>query len=333
MRRGISAFAILVLLGADASARDWPNSDKPPCQANALYSVADISVPTHLIKTSGAKPALEQLRDFGIKTIFRYYDYENESIRGKTLTAAERDAIFAARMSVAVIFQHNNDDPATFVVGNRGREDAHRALALAKKLGQPFGSAIYFGVDGVDDWLENLVAEYKVSGGKPLTDARKEQLRRSKKLVRFYEGFLAYFTAFNKPVHEIKPIDIVPFVERYFLAVKAVFDQASGGNPAKGYTIGAYGSGLTNFKLQALRHEPNAKPFVAHTWLAQSGAWPLYEQFERERSWALKQKLPTVCQQWDHPWEKDKQGKPRHVDFDFNVSRGGDFGQWSKTAP
>jgi hypothetical protein len=330
--RGTCVLTTLLLLCTAANTHDWPNSERPRCQSNPLYPVVDISVPTHLINTNGAEPALEQLRVFGVKTIFRYYDYEDESIRGKTLTPEERERIFAAKMNVAVIFQHNNDDPATFVVGHRGREDARRALTLAKQLGQPFGSAIYFGVDGVDDWLENLVAEYKISGGKPMTDSRKEELKNGQKRIRFYESFLTYYTAFKKPVQQLKAADIIPFVEDYLLAVKAVFDEASGGDPKKGYLIGAYGSGLTNFKLQALKHQSEAKPFLAYSWLAQSGAWPLFEEFEKRGGWALKQKMPTICDQWDHPWEKDKQGKPKRVDFDFNMSRNGEFGHWSKTA-
>jgi hypothetical protein len=296
------------------------------------YTVVDMSIPTHKIKTKGGESALNLLHAFGVKTVFRYYDYEQESIPGKTLSLDERDAIFSANLSVAVIFQHNNDNPATFVVGNRGADDARRALTLAKRLGQPFGTAIYFGVDGVDDWLENLVNEYKASNGRPMTKKRKASLAGNPKLIRFYVDFLDYHTKFNKPVAQLKPADMVPFVERYFHAVKAVFDEASGGDPSKGYTIGAYGSGLTNFALEKLKLRPQDEPFIKYTWLAQSGAWPLYEDFQSKGSWKLLQKMSTECADWLHPTEKKKDGTPKAVDFDFNINRGGDIGQWSKSA-
>jgi hypothetical protein len=124
-----------------------------PCKGDTRYTVVDMSIPTHKIKTKSGESALKLLQAFGVKTVFRYYDYEQESIPGKTLSLDERDAIFSANLSVAVIFQHNNDNPATFVVGNRGADDARRALTLAKRLGQPFGTAIYFGVDAWMAWM------------------------------------------------------------------------------------------------------------------------------------------------------------------------------------
>jgi Domain of unknown function (DUF1906) len=53
-------------------------------------------------------------------------------------------------MSVAVVFQHHNDAASTFESEGRGKIDAERSLELASSYAQPKGSAIYFGVDGVD---------------------------------------------------------------------------------------------------------------------------------------------------------------------------------------
>jgi hypothetical protein len=83
---------------------------------------------------------------------------------------------------------------------------------------------------------------------------------RNPKLIRFYVDFLDYHTKFNKPVAQLKPADMVPFVERYFHAVKAVFDEASGGDPSKGYTIGAYGSGLTNLRWRSSKYGRRTSP-------------------------------------------------------------------------
>ncbi len=92
-------------------------------------------------------PLLTALQAAGVTTIARYYDYPNETLPGKTLTLAERDLVAAKGMSLIVVFQHHNDQLASFTAA-RGDGDAARALELAAKMGQPTGSAVYFGVDG-----------------------------------------------------------------------------------------------------------------------------------------------------------------------------------------
>ena len=88
-----------------------------------------------------------KMREVGVSTIIRYYDHENETLPGKTLRRAERDAIAGAGFSLAVVFQHRNNRLTSFTP-ERGREDAERSLLLARENGQPKKSAIYFGVDG-----------------------------------------------------------------------------------------------------------------------------------------------------------------------------------------
>jgi hypothetical protein len=87
------------------------------------------------------------MRGIGIKTIIRYYDHEDETLPGKTLRSGERDQILANGFQTAVVFQHHNNQFASFTA-LRGRQDAERSLALAAENSQPRGSAIYFGVDG-----------------------------------------------------------------------------------------------------------------------------------------------------------------------------------------
>ena len=107
-----------------------------------------------------ATPYLSRLKSAGIKTIGRYYDraygtgigevcYHNKS---KTLTKAELTAIENAGMSVYVIFQHCNQSCANYDLENKltadkGRKDARAAVQLARDLGQPAHTPIYFGVD------------------------------------------------------------------------------------------------------------------------------------------------------------------------------------------
>jgi hypothetical protein len=92
---------------------------------------------------------LTVIKGAGGKTIARYYDYKDETLPGKTLTAAEVKLVAAKGMSLIVVFQHHNDQFTTFTPA-RGDGDAARALELAAALKQPAGSAVYFGVDG--DW-------------------------------------------------------------------------------------------------------------------------------------------------------------------------------------
>jgi hypothetical protein len=111
---------------------------------------------------------LDQMQAIGINTIIRYYDHENETLPGKTLRKAERDLILTNGFKTAVVFQHRNNQFASFTA-LRGRQDAERSLALAAENSQPKGSAIYFGVDGA--WkmpyeLANIVSYFKEVNGR-----------------------------------------------------------------------------------------------------------------------------------------------------------------------
>jgi hypothetical protein len=99
----------------------------------------------------------------GINTIIRYYDHKDETLPGKTLRREERDFIMMNGFKAAVVFQHHNDQFASFTPW-RGREDAERSLALADENSQLKGSAIYFGVDGA--WqstfeISNIIAYFR----------------------------------------------------------------------------------------------------------------------------------------------------------------------------
>jgi Domain of unknown function (DUF1906) len=106
---------------------------------------------------------LSQIKAIGIKTIIRYYDHEDETLPGKTLRKEERDVIVMNGFKTAVVFQHRNNQFASFTA-LRGRQDAERSLLLAAENSQPKGSAIYFGVDG--PWkapheLTNIIAYFQ----------------------------------------------------------------------------------------------------------------------------------------------------------------------------
>jgi hypothetical protein len=129
---------------------------KPSAAAAGFPAIVDTSSRLTAAQAAG-------LRAAGAKTVFRYYCHLPASIPGKDLEPEEAKIILGAGLSLAVVFQHYNNCFLTFE--NRwGREDALRALEQAHAIGQPKGSAIYFGADG--DWpyestLELVVAYFE----------------------------------------------------------------------------------------------------------------------------------------------------------------------------
>jgi Domain of unknown function (DUF1906) len=110
------------------------------CANDPRIEAVDLSAPVD-------QGFLNTMRGIGIKTIIRYYDHEDETLPGKTLRRDERNLILTNGFKTAVVFQHHNNQFASFTE-LRGRQDAERSLALARENSQPRGSAIYFGVDG-----------------------------------------------------------------------------------------------------------------------------------------------------------------------------------------
>jgi hypothetical protein len=125
--------AILAVCASTAPAADY-------CVRDPQIQAVDLSAPVD-------QSFLNQMKANSINTIIRYYDHENETLPGKTLRRTERDLIMANGFKAAVVFQHHNDQLASFSAV-RGRQDAERSLALANENLQPRDSAIYFGVDG-----------------------------------------------------------------------------------------------------------------------------------------------------------------------------------------
>ena len=110
------------------------------CANDPRVDAVDLSAPVD-------QRFLNTMRGIGIRTIIRYYDHEDETLPGKTLRSEEHNLILANGFKTAVVFQHHNNQFASFTAP-RGHQDAERSLALAGENSQPPGSAIYFGVDG-----------------------------------------------------------------------------------------------------------------------------------------------------------------------------------------
>ena len=125
-----------------------------PKQASAALGTNTLIVDTG----HGTNPAfLRPLADNGVQTIFRYYAQEN-NIPGKNVTPYERDMIFDHGLTLAIVYQHQAYLPGRFTAAS-GREDAQFCLARAAEIGQPPGTAIFFGVDS-DTHSDAAVIEY-----------------------------------------------------------------------------------------------------------------------------------------------------------------------------
>jgi hypothetical protein len=214
----------------------------PPCAAGKGYVAVDLSEPV-------SADFLLGLKSVGIGTVIRYYDWEPPTLPEKTLTKRELQLIAEAGLSVAVVFQHNNDNLSTFTDDvyynrpqpkRRGTRDANRSIALASALGQPRGSAIYFGIDGVDDQVRSIM-------NKTTAGATDQQLLNFIKI----------------------------YVRRYLEDAAAVLKP-------RGYKVGAYGSGLTCSYLLDER-------IIDFCWLAAATSWPGFVNFERSKRWVLRQ--------------------------------------------
>jgi hypothetical protein len=308
---------------------DYPNHE-PSCQANPADAVADFSIPVNALRLNG-KPIYDVLKSFGVKTVVRYYDFDNETLPCKTLLNDEAKEIIDHGFGLAVVFQHNNGSPRTFFDDARGTTDAERALALAKHNGQPPNTTIFFGVDGPDNVIDGVVYMHKLARGGPITPELAEQHNWDSGDIGQYNDFLKYGPQkFGPDLDRVKATDMLPFIEKYFERIAAVFKaSADAGGPS--YKIGVYGSGLVCERMSK-RHD------IVKTdcWLAQSVGWPNYDFFRTNGDWSLLQKNPTYCEAWVNirrkpPVPPRKLKRKEQPGFDFNTVRPGkpDFGQWT----
>jgi len=91
-----------------------------------------------------------EIRQAGARTVIRYYNHQNsQKLPTKQLTRAEAEALDAAGLSLAVVFQQGGGANGNIsdLTQEKGTSDAARALELAQEVGQPSGSTIYFAVD------------------------------------------------------------------------------------------------------------------------------------------------------------------------------------------
>lgn len=120
-----------------------PNPGVPletSCPAPGVFQAVDMATPVD-------QRFLDAMKQLKVNTVIRYYDWVNETIRGKTVKQNEVDLLARNGFDLMVVFQHNNNNIASFTAA-RGTTDANRSVQLASSIKQEKGSAIYFGVDG-----------------------------------------------------------------------------------------------------------------------------------------------------------------------------------------
>jgi hypothetical protein len=208
-RIAIGAAVIAIFAAKVVRAEEIPiPNQNPTCIEHRNFSVADFSVPLSKLLSERKLPALKVLKTFKVDTVFRYYDYKNETLPGKTLHPDESDAIIASGLKIGVVFQHHNDDPAKFLDPSSGTNDAEQALKLADENRQPYGSAIYFSVDGPELHLDPLIKEFKLNGGRPMSSDREAQLRRQGRsyFVESYANFLTTATVRSTLISSTKSL-------------------------------------------------------------------------------------------------------------------------------
>lgn len=127
------AFALAALSAPSAVSAQY-------CKEGSGVAAVDMASPVD-------QPFLDRMKEIGVGTIIRYYDWDPPTLPNKTLLRPERDLIVKNGFKLAVVFQHRNNRFSSFTPA-RGKIDAERSLTLAKQNAQPKGSAIYFGVDG-----------------------------------------------------------------------------------------------------------------------------------------------------------------------------------------
>ena len=79
--------------------------------------------------------------------MIRYYARGPGQWDGKVLSKPELDALEAQNLSVAVVFQHENNKAENFLDENKKLQDLMWARTHADHLQQPEGTPIYFGAD------------------------------------------------------------------------------------------------------------------------------------------------------------------------------------------
>ncbi|HTV89318.1 MAG TPA: glycoside hydrolase domain-containing protein [Stellaceae bacterium] len=136
--------------------------EPPPPRAGAAWGI-DLAHST--------SPFLDQLRHGRIQFVARYYRAADSRL--PALTAAEARRLSDLGLKIVAVWESHSANPVYFSYA-RGYWDAVTAAHEAAAVGQPAGSAIYFGVDfnaqgwqlaAVDQYFRGVDAGLAAAGG------------------------------------------------------------------------------------------------------------------------------------------------------------------------
>ena len=164
MKKLLLLAALLALAGCHAAPR------APVVAAPAPGLARGIDLPTD------ARDVALELKGSHLDFVGRYY--RDPASRWPALSAGEAQAVSAAGMKLVALWEWHSHDRAYFSYAN-GYWDATKAYREAKAVGQPAGSAIYFGVDfnaqpadiagPVDQYFRGVAAGLAAAGGSSQT--------------------------------------------------------------------------------------------------------------------------------------------------------------------
>lgn len=103
-------------------------------------------MPTGIDVAGDVTEQLPQLKAAGISFVFRYLATFTH-IKGKILTLAEAQAISRAGLKIGTVWENGEPTTAEYFTTDQGKADARAAVALARAIGQPALTPIYFAVD------------------------------------------------------------------------------------------------------------------------------------------------------------------------------------------
>jgi hypothetical protein len=324
-RYALAATVASVTLAAHAAPLEMPIGSGPPClPISNGFSVLDFYMNVPPLKLNGT-PVLKLLKsDFKVDTIFRYYDYvDSETTTGKTLRKAESDAILAEGYKIGTIFQHYNQNPAKFFEPNIGTLDAQQALAMADENHQPFGSVIYFGIDGPEDNFGPLTTEYQTDKG-PMSPERIAELKAKNNLalIKYYDLYVKYGPQYLGTTQDLakppKPEAMYGAIDDYFKDIEAAFQSYRTQHGGNGYKIGMY--------CTAVMCKVGEQRSIEHIWLSPQGRpGKYYKDFFKTLPHVVMVQWPeTTCTHWTGA----PIGSPAGFDFNQVNDSYSDLGTW-----
>ncbi len=181
--------AFIAGLGA-ASLAPWPRA---ALAGPHVFDPAD-DIRLRIIDTSiDLTSRAEAIRLSGVKTVIRYYARGPGQWDGKVLSKPELDALEAQNLSVAVVFQHENNKAENFLDENKKLQDLMWARTHADHLQQPQGTPVYFGADfdlphwdGKKGKSDPSITEQRIAALKSYFEYAREELAKDGRKLGIY---------------------------------------------------------------------------------------------------------------------------------------------------